>query len=218
MVQCVKIFLMLRIKICGITNLEDAITAIEYGADALGFVFHPKSPRAITPDKAEKIISKLPPFITTVGVFVDEDRHRLEGIIKKTGLDIIQLHGSESPQYCRNLSKKVIKAIRVKELTDLEPLQHYRISAFLLDTYSPYAIGGTGLIFNWEIAIEAKRFGNIILAGGLNPENVEEAIKMVQPYGVDVASGVEGNEKGRKDHKKLKLFIERARRASRAYS
>ncbi len=209
---------MLKIKICGITNLEDALSAIEYGTDALGFVFYPRSPRAITPDRARAIITQLPPFVTTVGVFVDEDRTRLEQIVTKTGIDMIQLHGSEPPEYCANLGKKVIKAIRVKELTDLEPLKHYRVSAFLLDTYSPDAVGGTGLIFNWEIAIEAKRFGNIILAGGLNPENVEHAVKMVQPYGVDVASGVEGSEKGRKNHNKLRLFIERARMASRGYS
>lgn len=206
---------MLRIKICGITNLEDALIAVEHGADALGFVFYTESPRAIAPHRAKEIISNLPPFITTVGVFVDEDKMRLEQIARETGIDIIQLHGSESPEYCYNLNKKVIKAIRVKELTDLESLKHYRVSAFLLDTYSPDAIGGTGLIFNWEIAIEAKRFGNIILAGGLNTENIEDAVKMVQPYGVDVASGVEGNEKGKKDHKKLGLFIERARKASR---
>lgn len=209
-------YLMLRIKICGITNLEDALAAIEYGTDALGFVFYPGSPRAITPDRARAIITQLPPFVTIVGVFVNEDKMRLEQIVRRTGIDIIQLHGSEPPEYCANLGKKIIKAIRVKELIDLEPLKHYRVSAFLLDTYSPNAIGGTGLIFNWEIAVEAKRFGNIILAGGLNPENVEDAVKIVQPYGVDVASGVEGSEKGKKDYKKLRLFIEKARKASRS--
>jgi phosphoribosylanthranilate isomerase len=205
---------MLRIKICGITNLDDAMAAIEYGADALGFVFYSRSPRSIKPDKAREIISLLPPFITTVGVFVDEEVSETNGIANYTGIDIIQLHGSEPPEYCESLDKRVIKAIRVKELTDLEPLKHYRVSAFLLDTYTPDAIGGTGLIFNWEIAIEAKRFGRIILAGGLNPENIGDAVRMVQPYGVDVASGVEGEEKGKKDHEKLRSFIENARRAS----
>ncbi len=134
------------------------------------------------------------------------------------GLDIIQLHGSESPEYC-NLSRKVIKAIRVKDLSDLITLNHYKTaSAFLLDTYSPNEIGGTGQIFNWEIAVEAKKFGKIILAGGLKPENIEEAIKLVQPYGVDVSSGVEGSKKGKKDHKKLKLFIEKSRKASMKYA
>lgn len=190
------------------------MAAIEYGADALGFVFYPKSPRAITPDKAKTIVSALPPFVTTVGVFVNEEKTKLESIISYVGLDIIQLHGSETPEDC-NLSRKVIKAIRVKDFTDLEPLSHYKtVSAFLLDSYLPHALGGTGESFNWEIAVEAKKIGRIILAGGLTIENVEEAIKRVQPYGVDVATGVEGNEKGKKDHKKLRLFIERARKAS----
>ena len=175
----------MRIKICGITNEEDALTAIEYGADAIGFVFHHKSPRAVTPETTKSIISKMPPFITTVGVFVNDDRTKVEKIVRDTGLDVIQLHGSEPPEAC-HMSKKVIKAIRVKELTDLEPLKQYNASAFLLDTYSPHAIGGTGQIFNWDIAVEAKSFGRIILAGGLTPDNVEEAVKRVQPYGIDV--------------------------------
>jgi len=209
---------MLRVKICGITNLDDALAAIHYGADALGFVFYPQSPRSVTPQMAKEIISALPPFITTVGVFVNERISEIERIARLSGIDIIQLHGSESPEYCNNLNKKIIKAIRVKDLTDLEPLKHYNTSAFLLDTYTPEHIGGTGLVFNWEIAIEAKRFGRVILAGGLNPENIGDAVKMVQPYGVDVASGIEGSEKGKKDHKKLRLFIERAKMASRGYS
>jgi len=208
---------MVRIKICGITNLKDALAAVEYGADAIGFVFYNKSPRAVTPGIAKEIISKLPPFLCSVGVFVDEKPSEIENVVNYVGVSIIQLHGSETPKEC-NLSRKVIKAIRVKDLTDLEPLIKYRgVSAFLLDTYSPYIAGGTGQTFNWDIAIEAKKFGRIILAGGLTPENVEEAIRLVQPYGVDVAGGVEGTEKGIKDHKKLRLFIERARNALRGY-
>lgn len=208
---------MLRIKICGITNIEDALAAIEYGADALGFVFYAKSPRAVTAETAKAIISSLPPFVSTVGVFVDENIASLEQTAHYSGLDIIQLHGSEPPEYC-SLSKKVIKAVRVKDLADLAILNQYKAaSAFLLDTYSPDSIGGTGHVFNWEIAIEAKKLGKIILAGGLNPDNIKEAIKLVQPYGIDVASGVEGPKKGRKDHKKLRLFIERAREAALRY-
>ncbi len=204
---------MIKIKICGLTNLEDANAAINYGADALGFVFYPKSPRVVTPETAKSIISSLPQPITTVGVFVNENKAKVKDTVSYTGLDIIQLHGSEPPDYC-NFSKKIIKAFRVKETTDLESLNTYSsVSAFLLDTYSPNEIGGTGQIFNWEIAVEAKKYGNIILAGGLNPANIEEAIKFVQPYGVDVSSGVEGSEKGKKDHKKLHLFIERAKQA-----
>jgi phosphoribosylanthranilate isomerase len=205
---------MLKIKICGITNLEDALAAVECGANALGFVFQSKSPRAVTPDEAKAIISKIPPFVTSVGVFVDEDKSEVEKIARYAGLNVIQLHGSEPPEECQ-MCRKVIKAIRVKDLTSLEPLNTYKVSAFLLDTYSPHTVGGTGQIFNWDIAVEAKKFGKIILAGGLTPENVDNAIKWVQPYGIDVATGVEGSKKGKKDREKLKSFIEKARRASR---
>ena len=204
---------MVRIKICGITNLEDALAAAEYGADALGFVFYPKSPRAIAPDNAKTIISKLPPLITTVGVFVDEKPSEIERIAKYVGLDIIQLHGSEPPEDC-HLNRRVIKAIRVKKYPDISVMHHYKVSAFLLDTLSPETPGGTGQTFNWDIAVKAKEFGRIILAGGLTPDNVEEAIRKVKPYGIDVSSGVEGSRKGRKDHMRLRQFIERARRAS----
>jgi phosphoribosylanthranilate isomerase len=206
-----------RVKICGITNIEDAVAAAEYGADAIGFVFQPKSPRAITPETAKNIVSALPPFITTIGVFVNEDKLEIERITSYVGLNIVQLHGNEPPDACQ-LNRKVIKAIRVKDLTDLEPLKRYNVSAFLLDTYSPHTMGGTGQIFNWDIAVEAKKFGRIILAGGLNHENIEEAIKWVRPYGIDVATGVESNKKGEKDHKKLKLFIEKARQAFTVYA
>jgi phosphoribosylanthranilate isomerase len=208
---------MLRIKICGITNREDALAAIECGADALGFVFYSESPRAITPEIAKSIVSEFQPFITSVGVFVNETRKELERIADYAGLNIVQLHGTESPEDCC-LNRTVIKAIRVKDLTDLEPLTHYKsASAFLLDTYAPNSIGGTGQRFNWEIAIEAKKFGKIILAGGLTPDNVADAIQTVLPYGIDVCSGVESSKKGKKDLKKLRKFIERARKASKEY-
>lgn len=198
-----------KVKICGITNLEDALAAIDYGADALGFVFYKGSPRYISTDAAKEIIRQLPPLITTVGVFVDETPERIEETLRHVPIDIAQLHGHEPPESCL-LSRRVIKAIRVKELSDLEPLKRYRVSAFLLDTYTPESLGGTGQIFNWDIAVAAKQFGNIILAGGLNPENIERAIRWVRPYAVDVSSGIE-EEKGKKDLKKMKLFIERAK-------
>jgi phosphoribosylanthranilate isomerase len=207
---------MIRIKICGITNSEDAMAAADYGADALGFVFHQRSPRNISPETAKMIISELPPYVTAVGVFVDEKPVNIENIVRFSGLDIIQLHGSESPEMC-SMSKKVVKAVRVKDLTSLEPLKKYKVSAFLLDTYSPRATGGTGRAFNWDIAVEAKKIGRIILAGGLTPENVEEAIRWVKPFAVDVSTGVEGSKKGKKDLKKLQHFIERARKASKGY-
>ena len=200
---------MVKVKICGITNLGDALVAVESGADALGFVFFKGSPRYIPPDDAGKIILGLPPFVTTVGVFVDEKPEEIERIMKHAAVDVAQFHGQEPPEACV-IGRKVIKAIRIKDLTDLDPLKHYRVSAFLLDTYTPESFGGTGQIFNWEIAVDAKQFGKIILAGGLNPDNVEKAVRWVRPYAVDVSSGVE-EEKGKKDHKKLKLFIERAK-------
>ncbi len=202
-----------KVKICGITNLDDALAAIDFGADALGFVFFEKSPRYITYEDAALIIKKLPPFITTIGVFVNKNPEEIESIIDYTRIDVVQLHGDETPEMC-TVSKRIIKAIRVKSLDSLEPLIHFKdkVSAFLLDTYTPDIFGGSGRIFNWDIAVEAKQFGRIILAGGLTPDNISEAIKWVRPYGVDVSSGVE-SEKGKKDYKRMKLFIEKAKSA-----
>ncbi len=204
---------MVKVKVCGITNMDDALAAADLRADALGFVFYKGSPRYITPDDAKDVISELPPFITTVGVFVNEKKEELEKIVNLTGIDVVQLHGDEPPEMCR-LSRRVIKAIRVKSLESLDPLSGYKdtVSAFLLDTFTPEVLGGTGQIFNWDIALDAKQFGKIILAGGLTPENIEKAIRWVHPYGVDVSSGVEEG-KGKKNHKKMKLFIERAKSA-----
>jgi phosphoribosylanthranilate isomerase len=200
---------MVRVKICGITNVGDALLAAEYGADAVGFVFYKKSPRNISPDAAKDIVRQLPSFLTTVGVFVDEKPDEIERIIRYAAVDVVQLHGHEAPEACV-MSGRVIKAVRVRELSDLEPLKHYHVSAFLLDTFTPESLGGTGQIFNWDIAVEAKQFGKIILAGGLNPDNIGKAITWVNPYAVDVSSGVE-EEKGKKDPRKMKLFIERAK-------
>jgi phosphoribosylanthranilate isomerase len=204
---------MVKVKICGITNLDDALAAVENGADALGFVFFRGSPRFISPGDAASIIKKLPPFVQTFGVFVDEVAEDIRTIVSMAGIGLVQLHGDEAPEACR-LYRRVIKAIRVKSLESLSPLERFKdhVSAFLLDAYSPDNLGGTGMIFNWDIAIEAKRFGKIILAGGLTPDNVADAIRRVRPYGVDVSSGVELM-RGKKDLQKIKLFIERAKGA-----
>lgn len=183
--------------------------AVEAGADALGFVFFKESPRHISHDKAREIIRKVPAFVSTVGVFVNEPDWRIDEVMRLTGLDVAQLHGDESPEECCKF-RRVIKAIRVEKLTDLDPLSKYDVSAFLLDTYSKGSYGGTGRVFNWEIALEAKKYGNIILAGGLNPDNVAEAVKYVEPFAVDVSSGVEAD-KGKKDPGKVREFIRRAR-------
>lgn len=205
-------YIMSMIKICGITNIEDAAAAVDFGANALGFIFHPESPRAVTPDTAKKIISELPPFVTAVGVFVNRDRSRVCEIADFSEINVIQLHGSEPPEEC-GTCRKVIKAVRVKDMSDLETVKRYRsVSTVLLDTYSNEIAGGTGKTFNWDIAIEAKKSARIILAGGLTPENVEEAVRRVRPYAIDVASGVESHP-GKKDLKKLRSFIERAQKA-----
>ena len=204
-----------RIKICGITNKEDALAAAHLGADALGFIFAP-SPRKISAERAREIIKALPPFIKTVGVFVDEDPERVSSIVAMCGLDVLQLHGSESIDYCSSFDRRVIKAVRLRSRDDLENLSKYVnvVDALLLDTYVPNKLGGTGITFDWKLAVEARRYGRIILAGGLNPENVAAAISMVKPYAVDASSGLEQSP-GVKDHEKMAQFIARVRQPAR---
>ena len=205
---------MVKVKICGITNVDDAIAAIDFSADAIGFIFYQGSPRYVSPESVRGIIKKLPPFITTVGVFVDEDSREVERIVRHASLDVVQLHGKEPPEACR-IHRRVIKAFRVRESGDLRDLSHYHVSAFLLDAHVPGVMGGSGETFNWNLAVDAKRQGRIILAGGLTPDNVRTAILQVRPYAVDVSSGVE-MAKGRKDHGKMRLFIERVKEADEA--
>ena len=197
---------MVKIKICGITNLEDAMLAVAAGADALGFVFHNASPRNISLEQAASIIRQLPPFVQTVGLFVNKAPATINETADCCGLDIVQLHGEELPEECYAIKRRVIKAFRVKDATSLETMHNYKVAAFLLDAWSPTAHGGTGLTFNWEIAASAAQTGCIILAGGLTPENITAAIHQVTPYGVDVSSGVE-SAPGRKDRRKLLEFI-----------
>lgn len=202
---------MTKIKICGITNLEDGLYAVDLGVDALGFVFYPQSERYLLPEAAKAIIDGLPPFINTVGVFVDEDERVVSEIAEYCGLDILQFHGGETPEYCELFRGKKIKAFRVKDGFNVRRLSDFGVDAYLLDTYSPKGYGGTGEAFNWKIAKRAKGYGRIILAGGLSPENVEEAITEVEPYAVDVSSGVESSP-GKKDPENMRLFVERARK------
>ena len=203
---------MIKVKICGITNLEDALTAIDAGADALGFVFHPQSPRHVFPEQAAAIIRHLPPFVQTIGLFVDESLDMVNATADQCGLELIQLHGMEKPGYCDSVRRRVIKSFRVKDITSLEPMRDYRVAAFLLDAWSPAAHGGTGQTFNWEIAACAAQSNRIILAGGLTPENVAEAVRKVRPYGVDVSSGVESGP-GKKDSRRIFDFISNAKSA-----
>lgn|SRR5574341_47049 len=205
---------MVKIKICGITNLDDALAAEEFGADAVGFNFYKKSPRYVAPEKAAEIIAQLPPFILPVGIFMNEREEHIREIMALTCIQAVQLHGDESPEFCQRFGNHVIKAFQVKSKESLETMSHYRVSAYLLDSYKDGLRGGTGTTFDWHLAVVAKTFGRVILAGGLTPENAAEAVKLVQPYGVDVAGGVE-KEKGAKDHAKMKKFIAEVRRAER---
>jgi phosphoribosylanthranilate isomerase len=205
---------MVQVKICGITRLEDARVAVEAGADALGFVFYPPSPRCVTPEQAEQIIQRLPPFVTTVGLFVDVPLDTVHETALWCGLDRVQLHGRETPEFCARVRRPVIKAFRIKNADSLADLPGYRVAAYLLDAYVEGALpGGTGASFAWELAAQAKPYGPVILAGGLSPENIEAAIAQIHPYGVDVSSGVE-SVPGVKDHQKVRQFIQRAKAAA----
>ena len=202
-----------RIKICGITNLEDALAAVAAGADALGFIFFPPSPRSIAPEKAAEILRALPPLVTAVGVFVNEPPEVIAAILKRAGLGIAQLHGHESPEICSAVPARVIKAFRVQDESTLRALPAFHVSAFLLDSFVAGQFGGTGAKFNWDLAIQAQELGTpVILAGGLTPENIAQAVAQVRPYAVDVYSGVELNPR-QKDHQKIREFIARARAA-----
>jgi phosphoribosylanthranilate isomerase len=201
---------MVKVKICGITNVEDALHAVQAGADALGFVFYEPSPRDVSPEQAASIIKALPPFVQAVGLFVNAEVDFVNAIAEQCRLDLVQLHGDESPEYCDRIARRVIKAFRVKEIASLDSVRNYRVAGILLDAYSPKAFGGTGLTFNWEIALAAKTNGPVILAGGLTPDNVHQAVERVDPYGVDVSGGVEVVP-GRKDPEKVKEFIRRAK-------
>ena len=200
------------VKICGITNFDDAINAVESGADMLGFVFYPKSKRYIEPEKAAEIIREVSSFATCVGVFVNENIERIKEIIEITMIDLVQLSGDETIQMCLELKNfiPVMKSFKVTYSFSLDELSGFKVDYIHLDSYTDGLYGGTGKKFNWENAIGLDKFGKIILAGGLNPENVKEAITIVKPYGVDVSSGVE-DFPGKKNHDKVKLFIKNAK-------
>jgi len=200
---------MMKVKICGITNHRDASMAVELGVDALGFIFA-QSPRQIDPEKARAIISSLPPFVQTVGVFVNEAPAKITEVVRFCGLDMIQLHGDESPDVCSEFMPRTIKAFRLKDESSLESIKPYlgKVRALLFDTYSEEKRGGTGKTFDWGLAVKGKELGvPIILSGGLSPSNIEDAISTVKPYAVDVNSGVEESP-GIKDHHLMKQLME----------
>jgi len=181
---------MTYVKVCGIKTAKDALWALECGADALGFVFYRKSPRFIDPNSVRKITVKLPPDATTVGVFVNESAAFIRETLKITGIKIAQLHGEELPELLEAITAPTIKGIRIKNKSDLEQMKNYKPFAFLLDSKTD-SYGGSGLSFDWGLAKKAKRYGRIIIAGGLTPDNVSGAINLVKPYGVDASSSVE---------------------------
>src|SRR5437867_795568 len=196
-----------RVKVCGITSIEDAVMAVEAGADALGLMFYERSPRKISIETASAIKNALPPFVVKVGVFADAT----ENVIRTaalSGLNALQFHGNETPEFVKRFSPTTtIKAFRIQNAASLAQLVAYNTSAWLLDSYTPAQLGGTGTTFNWDLALQARKLGRpIILAGGLTPENVAEAVRKVRPYGVDVSSGVE-SAPGKKDPAKVAAFI-----------
>ena len=204
-----------RVKICGITNLADAQAAVEAGADALGFNYYSKSPRHLTVPAAAEISRHLPVFIIRVGVFVDATADLVKRAIGECELAMVQFHGDETPEFCLQFGLMSMKAFRIRNARSLKELPKYSTAAWLLDTCSARKRGGTGEKFNWDLAVEAQKFGNpIFLAGGLTPENVAAAVRKVRPFGVDVASGVE-SAPGKKDHAKIRAFIANVRQAEK---
>jgi len=204
----------IKIKICGITNAQDAEAAVTAGADALGFVFYAQSPRCIEPSVAKRIIAQLPPFVLPVGVFVNHDRDTVREVFDECGLAIAQLHGEETPTFCESLGRPVLRALRLRDRGSLLALAEYRgrmgVRGFVVDAFSTEAYGGTGQIGNWPLAHEVAQAAPILLAGGLTSSNVQEAIRQVQPYGVDVSSGLE-ERPGKKNHEKIRAFTQAVR-------
>ncbi|MFH0754982.1 MAG: phosphoribosylanthranilate isomerase [Candidatus Omnitrophota bacterium] len=204
---------MVRVKICGITEKDDAFKAIKFGADALGFVFHKKSPRYVSPSRARNIISILPPFVTTVGIFANERLGAVNDIAMFTGLSAVQIHGDEDHHYCHRLKRyhfKIIKAFRVDATFNFDSIKRFDVDGILFDAYQENVFGGTGKTFNWQQLQLADIKRPFILSGGLNQENILDAVKMLNPYAVDVSSGIE-SEPGKKDHHKMQAFIQNAK-------
>lgn len=198
---------MVRIKICGITNMEDALRAADLGADALGFIFYKGSKRYIEPRDAGQIISSLPPFVSAVGVFVNRSIEEIKESARVSGIDTVQLHGDETPEFCGGLPHRLIKAIRVKDAVNIAEVELYPVQAILFDKHTDEMYGGTGSSFDWGVLKGLEISKKIILSGGLTPENVSLAVRLVKPYGVDVSTGVE-DAPGKKNHEKMRKFIE----------
>ncbi|MBM9616775.1 phosphoribosylanthranilate isomerase [Desulfobulbus rhabdoformis] len=211
-----------RVKICGTTRLSDALCAVDAGVDALGFIFFAKSPRNIEPDSAKAIIAQLPPFVDTVGVFVNEAKEKLQEIVEHCGLNTVQLHGQESPDYCRSLalalpSCRLLKAFRVGPQTTAADIAPYAgcVQGYLLDTFQKDAVGGTGKAFDWALIERLQLSRPLLLAGGLDCDNVGTALRNVAPYGLDANSGLE-DAPGVKNHTKIQTFLRLVRESERS--
>ncbi len=203
-----------RIKICGITREDDALAAVRAGADALGFLFYPKSKRRISPEQARNIIRALPPLVTVVGVFANERAETIAAIRKTCFLDAVQLHGDETPEFCRSIPGKTIKAFRLRNAETLAAARAFSTDAWLFDSYTPNQRGGAGLPFNWEWIRQSTPLPRpFLVAGGLTPANVGNCIKTARPYAVDVSSGVE-DAPGKKNADKMRRFVAAVRKAA----
>ncbi len=201
------------VKICGITSEADALAAAEAGADAIGLMFYEGSPRHVTLEQAKAISAALPPHVMRVGVFVNAEEAFVHKTLTECMLNILQFHGDEIPEECSRYPVMTLKAFRVQGEETLAQMEAYPSAGYLLDAYVKDALGGTGATFNWDLAVRAQEFGKpIFLAGGLTPENVAEAVRKVQPFGVDVSSGVE-SEPGRKDAEQMRTFVAAAKGA-----
>jgi phosphoribosylanthranilate isomerase len=203
-----------RVKICGITNVADGLAAAEAGADMIGLMFYESSPRHVTVKEAAAISLELPPFVLRVGVFVNPTEELVTRAIGECKLSLLQFHGEENSEFCGQFGLMSLKAFRIRDAASLAVLEKYETDAFLLDAFSPEARGGTGEKFNWDLAVEAQKFGRpIFLAGGLSPGNVGAAVKQVRPFAVDVSSGVESSP-GKKDPEKIRAFISAVKSAA----
>lgn len=203
---------MSKIKICGMTTTDDALVAVEAGADMIGLIFYPPSPRYVSPQQAQRIVRALPKSCRAVGVFVNEDCETISRIVDESGVQIVQLHGTESPDLCHRLSWPVFKTFRFTSESRPEMMRDYHVKAFLIEGFNADFYGGSGTRADWHQTAALHKYGRIILAGGLTADNVAEAIRIVQPYAVDVCSGVE-REPGKKDWLRVRAFVSAAKLA-----
>ena len=207
---CPDYLIMTLVKICGVTSVADAAVAVDAGADLIGLIFYPPSPRYVTPEQARAIVASLPPELPAVGVFVNESLETISGVARESGISRVQLHGDESPDLCDRLPWPCIKTFRFTDKVQPEMMPDYRVHAFLIEGFHGELYGGGGAKADWRRVATLHGYGRIILAGGLTPDNVQEAISTVRPYAVDVCSGVEAAP-GRKDAAKVRAFVKCAK-------